>query len=54
MIACFFSCSNPSGRGERRCQLRSGEDWFFFDPDNDKATDLKDEIFADDLNWIVD
>jgi hypothetical protein len=32
----------------------SGLDWFFFDPDQDgdRATDLKDEVFADDLEWI--
>ena len=33
----------------------SGDDWFFFDPDldNDKATDLKDEVFANDLEFIL-
>ena len=32
----------------------AGLDWFFFDEDDDddKATDLKDEIFANDLIWI--
>lgn len=29
-----------------------GDDWFFFDADEDKATDLRDEVFADDLAWI--
>ena len=31
-----------------------GDDWFFFDPDKDKdkATDLRDEVFANDLSWI--
>ena len=31
----------------------SGEDWFFFNPANDRATDLKDEIFADDLEFLL-
>lgn len=33
----------------------AGEDWFFFDAeeDKDRATDLKDEVFADDLEWIT-
>ena len=31
----------------------AGIDWFFFDLDNDKATDLKDEVFANDLDWIL-
>ena len=32
----------------------SGTDWFFFnqDEDHDRATDLKDEVFANDLTWI--
>lgn len=32
----------------------AGTDWFFFnqDDDHDRATDLKDEIFANDLSWI--
>lgn len=30
----------------------AGDDWFFFDQDKDKATDLKDEVFANDLTWI--
>jgi Ca2+-binding RTX toxin-like protein len=32
----------------------SGMDWFFFDDELDRATDLKDEVFADDLDWILD
>jgi hypothetical protein len=31
----------------------SGDDWFFFDPDEDQATDLKDEVFANDLEFIL-
>lgn len=31
----------------------SGEDWFFFDQENDRATDLKDEVFANELDWIL-
>ena len=31
----------------------AGQDWFFFDKDRDRATDLKDEVFADDLTWIL-
>jgi Ca2+-binding RTX toxin-like protein len=32
----------------------SGLDWFWFDQaeDHDRATDLRDEVFADDLAWI--
>ncbi|MCU0963084.1 MAG: PKD domain-containing protein, partial [Pirellulaceae bacterium] len=30
----------------------SGLDWFFFDQERDRATDLKDEVFAGDLDWI--
>lgn len=35
--------------------VRPGEDSFFLDPDgdNDKATDLRDEVFADDLDFIL-
>jgi Ca2+-binding RTX toxin-like protein len=31
----------------------AGVDWFFFDEDSDHGTDLKDEAFADDLDWIL-
>jgi len=31
----------------------SGEDWFFFDKLRDRATDLKDEVFANDLEFIL-
>jgi Ca2+-binding RTX toxin-like protein len=31
----------------------SGMDWFFFDDELDRATDLKDEVFADELDWIL-
>ena len=35
----------------------SGMDWFFFNPDEeedgDRATDLKDEAFAADVDWIL-
>lgn len=31
----------------------AGDDWFFFDWENDKATDLKNEVFANDLDWIM-
>ena len=30
----------------------SGSDWFFFDLEDDRATDLKDEVFANDLDFI--
>jgi Ca2+-binding RTX toxin-like protein len=32
----------------------AGLDWFWFDEadDNDRATDLRDEVFVDDLAWI--
>lgn len=31
----------------------AGLDWFFFDQDLDRATDLKDEVFANALDWIL-
>lgn len=31
----------------------SGCDWFFFRPLEDRATDLQDEAFANDLDWIL-
>ncbi|HUG93562.1 MAG TPA: PKD domain-containing protein, partial [Planctomycetaceae bacterium] len=31
----------------------AGSDWFFFDQNLDRATDLKDEVFANDLEWIL-
>ncbi len=31
----------------------SGTDWFLLDLDNDRATDLKDEVFANDLDWVL-
>jgi hypothetical protein len=31
----------------------SGDDWFFFDPILDRGTDLNDEIFANDLSFIL-
>jgi Ca2+-binding RTX toxin-like protein len=31
----------------------NGEDWFFLWSPEDKATDLKDEVFANDLDWIL-
>lgn len=30
----------------------SGDDWFLFHADEDRATDLRDEVFADDLDWM--
>ena len=32
----------------------AGCDWFFFNQptDRDRATDIKDEVFANDLSWI--
>lgn len=30
----------------------AGEDWFFFDSQKDRATDLRDEVFATDLDFI--
>jgi Ca2+-binding RTX toxin-like protein len=30
----------------------SGDDWFFFDQENDRATDLSDEVFAGDWDWL--
>ncbi len=29
----------------------SGLDWFLFDQERDRATDLKDEAFTNDLAW---
>lgn len=29
-----------------------GDDWFFFDGDEDRVTDLHDEVFEDDLDWV--
>jgi hypothetical protein len=31
----------------------AGNDWFFFDRDSDRVTDLRDEAFANDLDWIL-
>ncbi|MBW3540325.1 MAG: hypothetical protein KY476_08645 [Planctomycetes bacterium] len=31
----------------------AGDDWFFFNPDRDRVTDLKDEVFANDLEFIL-
>jgi Ca2+-binding RTX toxin-like protein len=31
----------------------AGEDWFWYDPELDKVTDLGDEAFADDLSFIT-
>lgn len=31
----------------------AGDDWFFFNSSEDRATDLKDEAFADDWDWIM-
>ena len=31
----------------------SGDDWFFLNVDDDRATDLQDEVFADDLDFIL-
>jgi Ca2+-binding RTX toxin-like protein len=31
----------------------SGLDWFLFDGDQDRTTDLKDEIYSDDLEFIL-
>lgn len=31
----------------------AGSDWFFMDTQQDRATDLKDEIFANDLDFIL-
>jgi hypothetical protein len=44
-----------TGRADQ-CPVLTGSagiDWFFFDEDNDRATDLKDEVFLDDLEWIL-
>jgi CSLREA domain-containing protein len=32
----------------------AGDDWFFFWSAEDRATDLGDEVFANDLDWILD
>jgi hypothetical protein len=29
-------------------------DWFFFKDFEDRATDLKNEVFANDLDWILE
>jgi len=31
----------------------AGLDWFFFEEGRDRATDLNDEVFANDLDWIT-
>ena len=31
----------------------SGEDWFFFDTSKDRVTDLTDEVFENDLDFIL-
>jgi Ca2+-binding RTX toxin-like protein len=31
----------------------AGSDWFFFDQQTDRATDLKDEVFNNDLEWLL-
>lgn len=31
----------------------SGVDWFFYDPNADRVTDLDDEVFANDLDFIL-
>jgi Ca2+-binding RTX toxin-like protein len=31
----------------------AGMDWFFFEEGEDRATDLKDEAFANELDWIL-
>ncbi|MBW3541220.1 MAG: PKD domain-containing protein [Planctomycetes bacterium] len=31
----------------------AGDDWFFLWSDEDRATDLEDEVFANDLEWIL-
>lgn len=31
----------------------SGDDWFFFWSGEDRATDLRDEVFANDLEWLL-
>lgn len=42
------------GAGDRDVLTGSdGDNWFFFDQDTDKATDLKDQVFANDLDWIL-
>ena len=38
---------------EDRLTGSAGLDWFFLDQNNDRATDLKDEVFANDLDWIL-
>jgi len=31
----------------------AGDDWIFFDDSKDRATDLKDEVFANDLDFLL-
>ena len=43
----FSDCENDVLTGS------SGLDWFLFDLERDRATDLKDEVFTTDLAWIL-
>lgn len=43
---------NDDGLSRDMLTGASGDDWFFFWTPEDKATDLRDEVFANDLEWI--
>jgi len=43
---------NDEGLSRDMLTGASGDDWFFFWSPEDKATDLRDEAFANDLEWI--
>ncbi|MBW3597344.1 MAG: CSLREA domain-containing protein [Planctomycetes bacterium] len=44
---------DDEGESEDVLTGSAGDDWFFFWAPEDRATDLKDEVFADDLDWIL-
>ena len=41
------------GRDADKLTGSQGEDWFLFDSDLDRATDLKHEAFTNDLDFIL-
>ncbi len=59
----LMAVDDPATREDERTILDDGEsdvltgsaglDWFFFDLSLDRATDRKDEIFANELEWIL-
>jgi Ca2+-binding RTX toxin-like protein len=50
----FLNAATVSDDDEKDVLTGSaGSDWFFMDAQQDRATDLKDEIFANDLDFIL-